>query len=130
MRVIARAQDRKDGLRSRLDEGRILRPLLRPHDWPALGPWRSCRAMHRHPPGGGGPRHDSGPLRLPLGPPRRPGSLLLLLITAAALALGAGCGGGSGGSTGTEASAAAATNGATSAAGTGEGTTLQLKADA
>ena len=75
------------------------------------------------------PRHDSGPLRLPLGPPRRPGSLLLLLITAAALMLAAGCGGGSGGSTGTQASAAASTNGTTSSSGSGKGTTLQLKAD-
>jgi plastocyanin len=86
--------------------------------------------MHRHPPGGNAPRHDSGPLRLPLGPPGRTGRPLLLFLTAAALALAAaGCGGGSGGSTGT---GAGSTSGGTStgALAAGKATTLRLQAAA
>jgi plastocyanin len=87
--------------------------------------------MHPHPPGGDAPRQDFGPLRLPLGPTRRPARLLLLLPTVAALALAAaGCGGGSGGSTSTAATSSTSTSGTASSLASGKATTLQLKADA
>jgi plastocyanin len=83
--------------------------------------------MHRDPARGGGPSRYPGPTSPPLGPPDRTGPFLLSLLTAAALVLAAaGCGGGSGGSA---ANSPATTSGA-SAAGSGKGTTLHIKADA
>lgn len=128
---IAPPHDRKARLPSRPDEALILRSFLHPHDYSFASRSRSCRAMHRHPPGGVAPRHQTGPLRLPLGPRRRTSRLLLLLPTAAALALAAaGCGGGSGGSS-TAATTSSATTSSTTTASTaaGKATTLNLEAD-
>jgi uncharacterized cupredoxin-like copper-binding protein len=81
--------------------------------------------MHRASPRGGGSRAGSGPLSLPLGPPRLAGRLLTLSLAAAALALAAvGCGGGGSAATGT-------TQGTTTTArsAAAHSTTLHIQAD-
>ena len=79
---------------------------------------------------GGDSQPDPGPVRLPLGPPHRPGRLLLLSVVAAVLTLGAvGCGGGGGSAATLPSQGSTTTSGSATAAGGGS-TTLHLEADA